>query len=65
MKRTGLPVPDRKEQIGICPRCGKPVYEGQKNYYCSNRECKFALWKDSKFLTGMKKKLTKKMAVSC
>jgi ribosomal protein L37E len=21
-----------KEQIGICPRCGKPVYEGQKNY---------------------------------
>lgn len=53
-----------KEQIGICPRCGKPIYEGQKNYYCSNRECKFALWKDSKFLTGMKKKLTKKMAVS-
>lgn len=53
-----------KEQIGICPRCGAPIYEGQKNFYCSNRECKFVLWKETKFLTGMKKKLTKKMAVS-
>ena len=53
-----------KEQIGICPRCGSPVYEGDKNLYCSNRECKFCIWKETKWLSGMKKKVTKKMAVS-
>ena len=54
----------KQEQVGICPRCGAPVYEGDKNFYCSNRECKFRLWKESKWLSGMKKKVTKKMAVS-
>lgn len=53
-----------KEEIGKCPRCGSPVYESQKNFYCSNRSCEFALWKESKFLSSMKKKLTKKMAAS-
>lgn len=53
-----------REQVGICPRCGSPVYEGDKNFYCSNRECKFRLWKESKWLSGMKKKVTKKMAAS-
>ena len=53
-----------REQIGICPRCGSPVYEGEKNFYCSNRECKFCIWKETKWLSGMKKKVTKKMAVS-
>lgn len=52
------------EQIGICPRCGSPIYEGEKNFYCSNRECRFCIWKESKWLSGMKKKVTKKMAES-
>ena len=54
----------KREPVGICPRCGAPVYEGDKNFYCSNRECKFRLWKESKWLSGMKKKVTKKMAAS-
>ena len=53
-----------REQIGICPRCGSPVYEGEKNFYCSNRECKFCIWKETKWLSGMKKKVSKKMAES-
>ena len=53
-----------KEKIGICPRCGAPVYEGDKNFYCSNRECKFCIWKETKWLSGMKKKVSKKMAES-
>ena len=24
-----------REQIGICPLCGSPVYEGKQNFYCS------------------------------
>lgn len=53
-----------RETLGKCTRCGSPVYEGQKNYYCSNRDCHFSIWKESKFLSSMKKKVTKSMAVS-
>lgn len=52
-----------REQIGLCPVCGKPVYEGKKNFYCSNRECSFALWKENRYLASMRKSLDKKMAV--
>ena len=51
-----------KEIIGICPRCGKPVYEGKKNFACSNRACSFVLWKQDRFWTSRKKELTVKMA---
>lgn len=51
-----------KEVIGNCPRCGKPVYEGKKNFACSDRSCTFVLWKNDRFWTSRKKELTKKMA---
>ena len=54
-------APDR-EIIGCCPRCGKPVYEGKKNFACSDRACSFVLWKQDRFWTSRKKELTKKMA---
>ena len=54
-------APER-EAVGLCPRCGKPVYEGKKNFYCSDRSCQFVLWKDDRFWTSRKKELTKKMA---
>ena len=54
----------QREELGKCPRCGSPVFEGNKNFYCSNRACSFCLWKESKWLSGMKKKLNKKMAIA-
>ena len=51
-----------KELIGKCPICGSDIFEGKRNFYCSNRQCDFALWKDNRFLEGMEKKLDKKMA---
>ena len=51
-----------KEVIGLCPRCGKPVYEGKKNYFCSDRSCGFVLWKNDRFWTSRKKELTKEIA---
>ena len=51
-----------KEVIGTCPRCGRPVYEGRKNFSCSDRSCGFVLWKNDRFWTSRKKELTKKMA---
>lgn len=52
----------QREEIGTCPICGSPVYEGKKNFYCSDRECSFALWKENRFLAGMKKQMNRKMA---
>ena len=52
----------KKETIGRCPRCGKPVYEGKKNFACSDRTCSFVLWKQDRFWTSRKKELTAKMA---
>ena len=54
-------TPER-ETVGLCPCCGKPVYEGKKNFYCSDRSCQFVLWKDDRFWTSRKKELTRKMA---
>lgn len=54
-------VPEKKV-IGTCPRCGQPVYEGKKNFACSDRSCGFVLWKNDRFWTSRKKELTKKMA---
>ena len=51
-----------KEVIGVCPRCGRPVYEGKKNFSCSDRSCGFVLWKNDRFWTSRRKELTKKMA---
>lgn len=52
----------QKESLGKCPRCGSPVYESQKNFYCSDRNCKFALWKNDKFFESQGKKLDKSAA---
>ena len=32
-------------------------------FYCSDAECRFCLWKDSRFLERMRKKLTRDMAI--
>ena len=51
-----------REVIGKCPVCSCDVFEGKQNFYCSNRQCDFALWKENRFLGSMEKNLDKKMA---
>ena len=51
-----------REVIGKCPVCGCDVFEGKQNFYCSNRQCDFVLWKENRFLGSMEKNLDKKMA---
>ena len=55
--------PDR-EIIGKCPRCGKNVTESKKGFFCEDRGCGFALWKNSKFFSAKKKQLTKSVAAA-
>ena len=55
---------DGGEAVGTCPRCGGTVYEGKKGFFCDNRDCAFALWKDNKFFSGKKKSITKSVAAA-
>ena len=53
-----------REALGSCPRCGSPVYEGKKNYYCSNKECSFTMWKNDRFFEERKVTFTPKIAAA-
>ena len=55
--------PERKT-IGICPRCGNPVYEGKKNYACSDRACQFVMWKNDRFFEQRGKSFSAKIAAA-
>ena len=52
-----------KVSVGSCPVCGNPVHESKLSFCCADRSCKFALWKESRYLASMRKALDKKMAV--
>ena len=56
--------PSDREAIGKCPRCGRSVTESPKGFFCENRACGFALWKNSKFFSAKKKQLTKSVAAA-
>ena len=53
-----------KETVGLCPRCGKPVYEGKKNFACSDRACQFVMWKNDRFFEQRGKVFTTKIAAA-
>lgn len=54
-----------KEVIGICPRCGKNIYENDKSYYCegfkNEPKCSFSIWKADKYFGKVNKTQAKKM----
>lgn len=58
-------IEDKKtnEALGPCPECGEPIFENQKAFGCSGYKdgCKFAVWKNDRYLGSMKKKPTKTM----
>ena len=56
--------PSTREAVGRCPRCGGTVTEGRKGFFCENRACGFAIWKDSKWWENKKKKPTKSIVAA-
>lgn len=56
--------PPPPDVVGRCPRCGGTVAERKKGFFCQNPDCRFALWKDSRFFAAKKKKLDKAMAAA-
>ena len=55
---------EEKPSIGKCPRCGSPVHEGKKNYYCSDRDCAFTMWKNDRFFEERKVTFSAKIAAA-
>lgn len=51
-----------RETVGLCPVCGSPVFEGKQNFFCANRDCSFALWKENRYLASIGKQMDKTMA---
>ena len=47
--------------IGVCPNCGANVVEREKGWFCENRECRFALWKDNAYFKRLGKHLDGRM----
>lgn len=67
--RHECPVPESSvlfaeetKSIGVCPRCGNMVVERTKGFLCSNRACRFALWRQNPFFAAKKKELTAAIA---
>lgn len=50
------------QTVGVCPVCGSSVTERQKGFFCSKRECHFALWKNSRYFESIGKSLTSAVA---
>lgn len=44
----------KKKSVGICPRCGREIFESKKSFFCAGYKnfpsCKFSLWKEDKVL---------------
>ena len=56
-----LMQPERKV-IGSCPACGSDVCETAKGWFCRDRGCKFALWKENRFFQTLGKQMTEELA---
>ena len=55
---------NNRKSLGLCPRCKSDVFQGKKNYYCSNKDCDFSLYKEDSFFVKKKKHLTENMVKS-
>lgn len=65
LKVTGeVPIDDQRESVGVCPVCGNKMVENSKGFGCVNYRngCRFAIWKDDRFLQSIHKEPTKAMA---
>lgn len=50
--------------VGKCPCCGATVVDNPKGFLCSNKQCRFALWKQNAFFDALNKTITTEIAKS-
>ena len=56
--------PPEREAVGRCPRCGRAVTERKQGFFCENRACGFAIWKNSRWWEHKRKQPTRDMAAA-
>lgn len=56
-------LPETAVIVGMCPECQNPVVETEKAFGCSNWKngCRFAIWKQDRFIESMNKKVSSEM----
>lgn len=56
----------KRDAVGICPRCGREIFESKKSFFCAGYKnypsCKFSIWKEDKTLQEKGIVLTKQIA---
>ena len=50
--------PSGRKVVGRCPRCGSDVTESRTGYFCEGVDCRFAMWRDNKYLVNKRAVLT-------
>lgn len=56
---NSLKMENNLESLGNCPICSKNVYEWEKAFSCEDKNCRFIIFKNSKFFADKKAKITK------
>ena len=51
--------PPEHEAVGRCPRCGKVVTERKQGFFCEDRSCGFAIWKNNRWWENRRKPPTR------
>ena len=58
VKGASMLMKNNGKIVGVCPHCGAEVAEREKGWFCTNRECRFVIWKDNAFFKRLGKHLT-------
>lgn len=65
VKGADTMLPSREKSgkvIGSCPSCGGDIAEMQKGWFCTDKSCRFAIWKDNNYFKKLGKKMTPQLA---
>ena len=64
VKGAEVLFPSAENTVGKCPRCGQPVRESPKGFFCSNQDCRFGIWKNNRFFAAKKKEVSAQAVAS-
>ena len=62
VKGADVLMKQERKVIGKCPACGSDVQESAKGWFCSDKSCRFALWKENRFFQKLGKQMTEDLA---
>ena len=62
VKGADVLMKQERKVIGKCPACGSDVQESAKGWFCSDKSCRFAFWKENRFFQKLGKQMTEDLA---